>query len=353
MIKNIRKTVNPESLKEIRNLNIALVVLAFPFMILMLFLIEEHSTEVIIIAMKTSTYMFITSNLLMLILKYSAKNFSDDLFKFRFFRYSLSYFSGIVIYLTLWPIFAKLANIAPRMDNYELMAGFVAVAALLTTFIIFLHDFVIFRYNKRQTELEVSRLQLRNSQAENLLLKQQIHPHFLFNSLNTLKALIKKDPALGESYLIQLADFLRSAISHNNSQSTTLAEELRFCKNYMEMQKIRFGPAIDWEVDIPDRAMLQGLLPAFSLQPLLENAIKHNIFTKESPLKLSVRQDGENIVISNPVNYRKAGETSTKSGLSNLAERYNLWSGEEIIIKNDGLTFSVTFKIMRDEDNNN
>ncbi|OXA93770.1 sensor histidine kinase [Flavobacterium hercynium] len=349
---NIRKIVNAESLKEIRNLNISLVVLAFPCMILMLFLIEEHSKEIFVIAMKTSTYMFITSNLLMLILKQCAKKYSDDLFKFRLYRYILSYATGISIYLTLWPIFAKLAHIDPRLDDYELLAGFTAMACLLTTFILFLHDFVVYRYNRRQTEIEVSLLQLRTSQAENLLLKQQIHPHFLFNSLNTLKALIKKDPALSEIYLIQLADFLRSAVSHNNSQTATLRDELRFCKNYLEMQKIRFGSAIDWEVVIVDDEILEGLLPVFSLQPLLENAIKHNIFTKESPLKLIIQQNGENIVVSNIINYRNAGETSTQSGLSNLAERYNLWSGEEIIIKNDGITFSVSFKIIKNEDRN-
>ena len=170
-------------------------------------------------------------------------------------------------YLALWPIFAHLAHLPNHLHRYKLFLAFAAIASVLTTIILFLHDFVLFRYHKTQMELENSRLQLRITQAENLLLKQQIHPHFLFNSLNTLKALYKKDMALGEVYLLQLADFLRSAVSHHNSQSTILEEELRFCKNYMEMQKIRFDKALHQELEIQDVKMLQGFVPCFSLQP--------------------------------------------------------------------------------------
>lgn len=297
--------------------------------------------------------MFITSNLLVSILKYSAKKFPDNIFKFQLCRLGLSYASGIGIYLTLWPIFSYLAKIPSHLENYKLLAAFIAISTVLTTIILFLHDFVIFRQNKIQTELENSRLQLRSSQAENLLLKQQIHPHFLFNSLNTLKALYKKDPKLGEIYLLQLADFLRSAVSLNNSPATTLQEELEICKNYMEMQKMRFGEALEWELNIENSEKLKGFVPSFSLQPLLENAIKHNIFIKENPLKLVIEQRDDFIIVSNAINPRNAGETSTKSGLSNLAERYQLWSGEEIIIKNDGKSFSVSFKIMPHENSNN
>jgi two-component system LytT family sensor kinase len=352
MINNIRKTVTPYNIKEIRRLNMLLVGLAFPFTFLLLFLFEEILSALFVLAVKTACYMFITSNLLVRILKFSAKKFPDDLFKFHLCRYSLSYSSGIVIYLTLWPIFAYLAKIPSHLENYKLLAAFTAIATVLTTIILFLHDFVIFRQNKIQTELENSRLQLRTTQAENLLLKQQIHPHFLFNSLNTLKALYKKDAVLGETYLIQLADFLRAAVSHNNDLATTLEEELDICKNYMEMQKMRFGDALEWDIAIEDTKMLKGFVPSFSLQPLLENAIKHNIFTKQIPLQIIIKQEDEYITLSNAINHRDGGETSTKSGLCNLAERYQLWSGQEIIIKNDGVFFSVSFKIMMHENSN-
>lgn len=352
MIKNIRRKITPYNIKEIRRLNMFMVSLAFPFTFLLLFLFEEILSALFVLAIKTAIYMLLTSNLLVWILKYSSKKFPNDLFKFQVLRYGLSYSAGITIYLTLWPIFSYLAKIPSHLDNYKLLAAFIAISTVLTTIILFLHDFVIFRENKIQTELENSRLQLRSTQAENLLLKQQIHPHFLFNSLNTLKALYKKDPSLGETYLLQLADFLRSAVSLNNSMATTLEYELEICKNYLGMQKMRFGEALEWNLNIQNQEMLKGFVPSFSMQPLLENAIKHNKFTKETPLKLLIEQRDNYISISNAINIRKAGETSTKSGLSNLAERYQLWSGEEIIIKNDEKFFSVSFKIMPHENNN-
>jgi two-component system LytT family sensor kinase len=349
MIKNIKKGISPYSIKEIRRLNMLLAGLAFPFTILLLFLFEEIISALFVLAFKTAGYMLITSNLLVWILKYSAEKFPDDPIKFKTLRYLLSYTSGIVIYMALWPLFAYLAGIPSHLDNLKLMAAFVSISSVLTTIILFLHNYIIFKQNRIQTELENSRLQLRNAQAENLLLKQQIHPHFLFNSLNTLKALYKKDSSLGEVYLLNLADFLRSAVSHNNRHAATLQEELEICKNYLEMQKIRFNEALEWNLKIENQEILKGLVPSFSLQPLLENAIKHNIFTRETPLKLLIIQKGNYITVCNNINLRNAGQTSTKSGLSNLAERLLLWSGEEIIIKNDGILFSVSFKIMPNE----
>lgn len=352
MMHTIQKTVNAASIREIRKVNMLLIGISFPFTLFLLFLFEEIMSALFVLAIKTACYMLITTNLLVLILQYCAQKYPNNRFQFRLWRYTLSYSAGIVTYLALWPLFAHLAHLPNHLHNYKLFLAFTAIASVLTTIILFLHDFVLFRYHKTQTELENSRLQLRTTQAENLLLKQQIHPHFLFNSLNTLKALYKKDTALGEVYLLQLADFLRSAVSHHNSQSTTLEEELRFCKNYMEMQKIRFDKALHWELEIQDVKMLRGFVPCFSLQPLLENAIKHNIFTKESPLILRIKQEGDLISVSNATNLRNAGENSIKSGLVNLAERYQLLSGEEIIIKNDGVTFSVSFKIMSHENRN-
>jgi len=301
---------------------------------------------------KSGSYMLLTSFSLAYILRYCAQRFAKSTIKFKLWRYTASFCTALFLQFTLWPLFAYVAGHEWSYYDTKLIITFISESLLLATLIMLLQDFAILRYGKSQTELENSTLQMRTTEAENLLLKQQIHPHFLFNSLNTLKALYKKDTSLGENYLIRLADFLRSAVSHNNSLATTLEEELHFCENYLTMQKIRFGNALEWTIKIQDTAMLKGFVPSFSLQPLAENAIKHNRFTIQNPLIIVIEQQGEHISVCNPVNSGRSGETSIKSGLGNLAERYQLWCNDDIVIKNDGATFSVSFKIRKDENSN-
>ena len=108
----------------------------------------------------------------------------------------------------------------------------------------------------------------------------------------------------------------------------------------------------DWNFRIEDSEKLRCYLPVFSLQSLVENAIKHNGFTPKKPLTIFIRQWDNYIEVSNTIKAKQYGEISSKSGLSNLAERYYLLTGEEITVKNDGEIFSVGFKIIPDENSN-
>lgn len=354
MLNNVGKSINKATIAEARKLNLLLSAITFLCAMFLLFLLDEALKPVILImTIKSGGYMLATSTALVAILQHCASKYSDQPHIFRARRYVYSYAVGISIYLLMWPVFGTLANLPLHLDSIKHFFGFSAVAAILTTIILYLHDFIILRHTKTQTDLENARLQTKNAEAENLILKQQIHPHFLFNALSTLKSLYKKDLVLGEKYLIQLADFLRTAVSHNQSTVTTLEEELIICKNYLEMQKIRFAETLEWEIIINDPQHINGHVLSFSLQPLLENAIKHNVLTKQNPLKITIEQSGQYIWVSNNVNSRKYSEASTKSGLANLAERYSLWTGDDIDISNDGTTFSVRFKINTHENTDN
>ncbi|MEO8532919.1 MAG: histidine kinase [Flavobacterium sp.] len=353
MINNIINNLTPKTLKEIYKMNIGLTFITFVFSLLFLQLFDEPMPILISMAFKSGFYMLILSFTLSFILNETAKRFHNDLIKYRICRITLSFLSAIVIQLIIWPLFAHWGSIYWEYDNYKLLLIFVTEALILATLILLLQDFAILRYAKAKTELENAKLEMRTAEAENLLLKQQIHPHFLFNSLNTLKALYKKDLVLGEEYLIQLANFLRAAVSHNSSLATTLNEELIFCTNYLKMQKIRFNESLDWELKVENEVMLNGYVPTFSIQPLLENAIKHNKLTKQQPLRIVIEQKGDYISVTNSMSNKAISDNSIKSGLENLSERYFLWSGDTINIKNDGITFSVSFKISSHENSNN
>jgi two-component system, LytTR family, sensor kinase len=215
----------------------------------------------------------------------------------------------------------------------------------VNTVVLIIQGLALLLEKKNLIESENVQLKIKNIEASNQQLKQQLHPHFLFNSLSTLKTLIKKNPDHAEEYLMKLSDFLRASISNENTNTVSLKEELKLCHDYLDMQKIRFGDALKFEVNIPEEKNT-GFVPLFSLQLLLENAIKHNSLTDETPLFIKIFYENERIVVSNNRKKKFSTLTNTGMGLANLSERYKIISGDELIIYETDTTFSVSIKIL-------
>ena len=218
---------------------------------------------------------------------------------------------------------------------------------LINTFVLLIQGFAIVQDANEKARVENLLLKSAKSEAAYELLLQQLHPHFLFNALNILKTLIKKQPVVAEDYLVRLSHFLRSSLSQNKSGKSLLSEELKLCTNYLEMQKIRFGTALTYTFNIAGKDDATSVLPVFSLQPLLENAIKHNELTEAEPLHIDVKQQGDWITVSNNIQLKSSAAYSMGNGLTNLSERYELLSGDEVKVSNTGTTFSVTLKILK------
>jgi LytS/YehU family sensor histidine kinase len=199
---------------------------------------------------------------------------------------------------------------------------------------------------KNKIELENSELKLKNLEATYEQLKQQVHPHFLFNSLSTLKSLIQRDPVTAENYLIKLSGFLRTSMDQSKPDLITLDEELAICKQYLEMQKMRFGDTLDFRIDIPP-GELKFHVPFFSILPLLENAIKHNALTKQKPLEITICFDQGYIEIRNRKQLRKSVDPGLNSGLNNLKRRYLMLANEEVLIRDSEDWFSVKIKLLK------
>lgn len=272
--------------------------------------------------------------------------------KFSLYRRLLTYTASIIIYLLLRPVFIWVGGKSSSFWDISLLLAFIGSGIVINSMIIIMHDSVLLYEHKLQSELELSKLKTANAEAMNLVLKQQIQPHFLFNALNTLKALYHKDAQTADTYLVHMADFLRASIFHNSANISTLEDEVKLLSDYLAMQRISFGTALVCTVNLPEETLKDFSLPSFSLQPLLENAIKHNNFTQEEPLNVNISQDEDWLVISNNLQKKKAKVASANYGLANLAERYRLWSGDEIIIKEDGDTFSVSIKLLKNEHSN-
>ncbi|HNW50685.1 MAG TPA: histidine kinase [Prolixibacteraceae bacterium] len=225
--------------------------------------------------------------------------------------------------------------------HFPLATGF-----FLNLIILIIQEIALMKDKKAQIELENAQLKTKNTEAFYQQLKQQIHPHFLFNSLNILKTLIKKNPDVAVDYVVKLSDFLRASISSNNANTARLADELKLCLDYLEMQKLRFGDALDFVFDIPEPITKSGFVPVFSIQLLLENALKHNSLTEEAPLHIQVFYQEGKITVTNNLQPKLTSEISTGLGLANLSERYKILSGDEVVIESGEKNFSVTINIL-------
>jgi two-component system LytT family sensor kinase len=257
-------------------------------------------------------------------------------------------YHALVQYLTSKGIFTSLTDpvVEERTAGWRMFVYFPAMSIILYTIIYLTQNSVLHQYEQNQAQVEILRLKSVNAESANQLLRQQIQPHFLFNALNVLKSLIKKYPQTAEAYLIRLSDFLRASLAQHASDLATVKEELKLCSDYIEMQRIRFREALDYGCEIPqDDPYLNHKLPFFALQSLLENAIKHNDFTLERPLKIRVFRNGDYITVENNLQ-RKTVVDSTGSGLANLRERYQILSGHDIEIHEDETKFSVSIRIL-------
>jgi len=279
-------------------------------------------------------------------------NYSTRSRKFSFLRRMMTYLLSILIYLLLRPVFAYTSNKHWTFWDLGSLLAFIGSGIVMNTLITLLHDSVLLYEHKMTSELELSRLRASNAEAMNLALKQQIHPHFLFNALNTLKALYQKDTQIADDYIVHMANFLRASIYHHSANVSILKDEVNLLYDYLAMQRIRFGNALDCTITLSEETLNKYYLPSFSLQPLLENAFKHNNFTLEDPLRVVISQDGDRLVISNNLQKKVLKVNSTNYGLANLAERYRLWSGDQIIIQEEQNIFSISIKLLDHEHSN-
>lgn len=189
------------------------------------------------------------------------------------------------------------------------------------------------------------RLREENLIFQNQTLKNQVNPHFLFNSLNTLSSLVNTNPELAEQFTDRLAQIYRYILENSPRDSVLLSEELAFINDYFYLHKIRDEDKIDLNIDIPDTNGYT-ILPV-SLQLLIENALKHNMATRENPLRIKLLLEDKSIAVSNNKQPMATLPQSVGTGLKNLAERVRLSTGKELIIEDNQETFTVKIPLMQ------
>lgn len=214
---------------------------------------------------------------------------------------------------------------------------------------LFFYFFVERERSRRKLEAEKlnsARLQKENFQAQLESLKQQVNPHFLFNSLNVLGSLIYKDQDKAVDFIRRLSDLYRSYLDNSEEMLVPLKKELEVSHAYTYLLETRFGKAVDFEFDIKEET-LNLLLPPGSLQMLIENTVKHNGSTLAQPLKVKVFTEDRKLVVTNKLKPRKERINSTKKGLENIRNRYRYLTDEEVEFKRSEANFTAKLPLLK------
>lgn len=232
----------------------------------------------------------------------------------------------------------------------ELFLGFrISLIPTLMVYLVYeaIYFFESWKMNVRKTES----LARESVQSQLEVLKNQLDPHFLFNSLNTLAALIDDENVNAQQYLERLSDVYRYVLVSRSKNTVPLEEEIAFLDAYVYLNKIRFRDNLQVEKQLSPTAYGQYVTP-LSVQMLIENAIKHNVVSKDNPLKIKIKQDESGyLIVENNIQektiFRDAGpEKSTRVGLQNIINRYGLLTDRQVeVIRTAGL-FTVRIPLL-------
>lgn len=199
--------------------------------------------------------------------------------------------------------------------------------------------------NTLKLQREAAKLQQENNTARYTALQNQLNPHFLFNSLNTLIAEIEYDPKSAVIFTKNLSNVYRYVLQCQNRPLVTLGEELEFASAYMFLHEVRMGDCIKWNANIPSD-YLECLLPPLTLQLLVENVVKHNSISKSKPMEINIDIEDNFLVVSNSIQLKKNHDDSSGVGLKNLANRCKLISNRDIMITDDNNIFTVKIPLL-------
>ena len=182
--------------------------------------------------------------------------------------------------------------------------------------------YVLEKYKESLTEKELA--EQTHTAHEFELLKNQVNPHFLFNCFNTLSSLIQEDKEEAEQFLNELSKVYRYLLKNNEDSISTLEKEILFIGSYFQLLKTRYGEALQMNIDI-DKRYYKYQVPSLSLQLLVENAVKHNIVSRQQPLMIEIfTTAGDKLVVNNNLQKKQLNRKSTHIGLNNIQLKYKL-----------------------------
>ena len=234
-----------------------------------------------------------------------------------------------------------------KIKGTEFKFLYTIYAYMLSLAIFAVYEAVYFAGKYKRAVEDRERLKTVHVQTELENLRNQINPHFLFNSLNTLMNLIPKDPDRAMNYLNKLSKFYRYSVNKKEDTTVSLSIEIKNAKIYADLLHERFGNniSIEFKEPLPDNAKI---LP-MTLQLLIENAVKHNIVSKSKPLKIEIYSDleGDFIHVKNNLQKKIQAVNSTGMGIRNIKDRFSYMTNKKVTISESDDTFKIAIPLIK------
>ncbi|MGX5819193.1 sensor histidine kinase [Chitinophaga lutea] len=251
--------------------------------------------------------------------------------------------------LLVWVFRSIGLYVIPRALHMELSALARATVATITNLVSITVNLALIaeHFTKEWTESRIRqmRLEKEKAQIQFLHLKNQVDPHFLFNAFTSLDSLVQTQPALASQFIRHMAKVYRYALEHRDKDVVPLQTELDFLEHYIALQQIRFGAALEIDIQVDEGAREKGVAMV-TLQMLLDNAVKHNEMHIDMPLRIRIYDEGDYLVVTNNKQARKQLAASNQQGLQQLKQLYAFLSPKLVQVENDPETFTVRLPLL-------
>lgn len=232
-------------------------------------------------------------------------------------------------------------------ENWNPLKLNLIYATLINLFLHLVNAILFFFSEYKQKWSEAEELRRSSEQARLQLFRNQVNPHFLFNNLNVLSGMVIKDNPEANHFIEEFSKVYRYLLNNQQKELVELKAELEFIQPYLFLLGKRFEDALEVNIRIAEEYKHCHVVPA-ALQMLVENAIKHNVVSRQKPLQIDIHTNGnETLVIKNNLQPRMLKEPSTRIGLENIRKRYELISGRDVIVKMDEGFFEVSLPLLR------
>jgi sensor histidine kinase YesM len=223
------------------------------------------------------------------------------------------------------------------------------IIMICVVFITHVYETVFLVKQAESDQLKKEQLERARAEAALEALKNQVDPHFIFNSLNTLSHLIEDKPEKAKLFNDNLAEIYRYILQNKARDLVLLKEEIEFVRHYFALLRIRFEDAVHLQITVQETESEQFLIPPISLQILVENAIKHNEFSDQNPLRIQILLENESLSVKNEIRKKQLRKPSSGIGLKNLDERYQLITAKKMLIESKESEFIVALPVLKIE----